>query len=211
MSGLPGRSFRCKRNRYPSPCKRDRTRSSGFVFLLWTAAMLRARCSPLWISTICTAPPRQTLRWRPIRLRLVTIQDCTESGMARKINCKKHLTLSNIVKIPVFDFFSGCGGTSAGLQASGMDIALGLDIDPDAASTFRRNFPRAQFIQKNIATLSPSAISPFVDPYRNGPILFCGCAPAAPNTLKKLASAARPFKTPKAGLRLRPLPGLGMC
>ena len=29
----------------------------------------------------------------------------------------------------VFDFFSGCGGTSAGLKASGMEIAVGVDDD----------------------------------------------------------------------------------
>jgi len=84
------------------------------------------------------------------------------------------------MKIRVFDFFSGCGGTSAGLQASGMQIVLGLDIDPEAAATFRGNFPQARFVQKNIATLRPSALSDFVSPHRHAPILFCGCAPCQP-------------------------------
>ncbi len=75
-------------------------------------------------------------------------------------------------RIKVFDFFSGCGGTSAGLQAAGMQIVLGLDIDPDAAATFRRNFPKAQFVQKNIAKLRPSALSQYIDQHRSGPILF---------------------------------------
>jgi len=61
-----------------------------------------------------------------------------------------------------------------------MKIVLGLDIDPDAAATFRRNFPSAHFIQKNIATLKPSAIRSFVMPHRAAPILFCGCAPCQP-------------------------------
>ena len=39
----------------------------------------------------------------------------------------------------VFDFFSGCGGTSQGLAAAGMDIVFGLDFDKDSASTFMRN------------------------------------------------------------------------
>jgi len=84
------------------------------------------------------------------------------------------------MKIRVFDFFSGCGGTSAGLQASGMKIVLGLDIDPDAAATFGENFPQARFVQKDIAKLRPSALSCFVSPHRNAPILFCGCAPCQP-------------------------------
>ena len=61
-----------------------------------------------------------------------------------------------------------------------MQIVLGLDIDPDAAATFRRNFPRAEFIRNDIARMRPSALKPFVEPYRNAPRLFCGCAPCQP-------------------------------
>ena len=31
-------------------------------------------------------------------------------------------------RIRVADFFCGCGGTSAGLQAAGMEIVFGLDF-----------------------------------------------------------------------------------
>jgi DNA (cytosine-5)-methyltransferase 1 len=61
-----------------------------------------------------------------------------------------------------------------------MQIILGLDIDPDAAATFRRNFPNAHFIEKNIATLRPGILAPYVAPHRDDPILFCGCAPCQP-------------------------------
>lgn len=83
-------------------------------------------------------------------------------------------------KIKVFDFFSGCGGTSWGLRASGMEIVLGLDIDPDAATTFRWNFPQAQFLQKDLTRLRPSRLQGLISANRNGPILFCGCAPCQP-------------------------------
>ena len=52
--------------------------------------------------------------------------------------------------VKVFDFFSGCGGTSCGFQQAGMDIVMGLDIDADAARTYRENFPKAQFIESDI-------------------------------------------------------------
>ena len=42
-------------------------------------------------------------------------------------------------KIKVFDFFSGCGGTSEGLREAGMDIVLGLDNNKEALKTFERN------------------------------------------------------------------------
>ena len=37
----------------------------------------------------------------------------------------------------VFDFFSGCGGASAGLRAAGMEVAFGLDNDRDAEQIFQ--------------------------------------------------------------------------
>ena len=43
--------------------------------------------------------------------------------------------------VKVLDFSCGCGGTSAGLKAAGMEVALGLDNDRDSARTFQTNFP----------------------------------------------------------------------
>lgn len=84
------------------------------------------------------------------------------------------------MKIKVFDFFSGCGGTSAGLQAAGMEIVFGLDVDPDAAATFRWNFPQAQFLQTDLTRLRADRLQSLVSAHRSGPILFCGCAPCQP-------------------------------
>jgi C-5 cytosine-specific DNA methylase len=35
--------------------------------------------------------------------------------------------------IKVFDFFCGCGGTSAGFRRAGLDIPVGVDRDPDGS------------------------------------------------------------------------------
>jgi DNA (cytosine-5)-methyltransferase 1 len=43
----------------------------------------------------------------------------------------------------VVDLFAGAGGISEGFQQSGFQIIAGLDSDPDAAATYRRNFPGA--------------------------------------------------------------------
>lgn len=88
--------------------------------------------------------------------------------------------------IRVFDFFSGCGGTSAGLQAAGMEIVLGLDIDPDAAASFRSNFPHAHFLAKDLTRLRADHIQPIVSSARKQPILFCGCAPCQPFSKQNL-------------------------
>ena len=84
--------------------------------------------------------------------------------------------------IKVVDFFSGCGGTSAGLQAAGMEILVGIDIDQDASETFRKNFPKADFIQKDIRKLYSSALSQLIPSDRKFPLLFSACAPCQPFT-----------------------------
>jgi DNA (cytosine-5)-methyltransferase 1 len=81
--------------------------------------------------------------------------------------------------VRVFDFFSGCGGTSCGFEQAGMDIVMGLDIDPDSAATFQTNFPRAKFFQGDIRDLNTNILAPLIRS-RKAPILFCGCAPCQP-------------------------------
>lgn len=81
--------------------------------------------------------------------------------------------------IDVFDFFSGCGGTSCGFKQAGLSIKMGLDIDADAAATYKANFPEAEFIQKDIKALPAEAISEIIGE-RKSKLLFSGCAPCQP-------------------------------
>ncbi|MDH1548651.1 MULTISPECIES: DNA cytosine methyltransferase [Pseudomonas] len=81
--------------------------------------------------------------------------------------------------INVFDFFSGCGGTSCGFRNAGMNVRLGLDIDPDAAKTYRFNFPEAEFIEADIRALTPDVLSKIMLGIE-GKVLFSGCAPCQP-------------------------------
>jgi DNA (cytosine-5)-methyltransferase 1 len=80
----------------------------------------------------------------------------------------------------VFDFFSGCGGTSAGLRSAGMDIVLGIDIDPEAAATYKANFPEAGFLIADLTKTRSNKLRHYVDSCRPHGILFCGCAPCQP-------------------------------
>lgn len=82
--------------------------------------------------------------------------------------------------IRVFDFFSGCGGTSEGLRRAGMDIVLGLDCDLDAALTFTQNFPSASFLLADIRRVKSGDLRPYVQAVGHDPVLFCGCAPCQP-------------------------------
>ena len=100
------------------------------------------------------------------------------------------------MKIKVFDFFSGCGGTSAGLQAAGMEIVFGLDNDPEAAATFQWNFPQAHFLQKDLTRLRADRIQALISANRGEPILFCGCAPCQPFSKQNLNRDAKDRRVP---------------
>nr|WP_082932127.1 DNA cytosine methyltransferase [Gordonia sp. LAM0048] len=81
-------------------------------------------------------------------------------------------------EVSVVDFFSGCGGTSAGFKSAGMHIAAGLDSDPDAAATFRTNFRKSAFIEDDIRRVSIDQIAGLMP--TDAVSLFSGCAPCQP-------------------------------
>ena len=86
-------------------------------------------------------------------------------------------------RIKVFDFFSGCGGTSEGLREAGMDIVLALDNNEEALKTFEKNIkPECGTIPDDIRDVKTVKIRDLVNKYRKkgNKILFCGCAPCQP-------------------------------
>lgn len=81
--------------------------------------------------------------------------------------------------IRVFDFFSGCGGTSSGFRRAGLKLEVGLDFDQDAAATYRKNFADVHFIEDDICVLPIDCLAPWLE-RKGGPVLFSGCAPCQP-------------------------------
>ena len=88
--------------------------------------------------------------------------------------------MSAIGSIQVVDFFSGCGGTSAGLRHAGMEILLGIDVAQDAAATFQANFPEASFICRDIRQILTWELESYLARQRERPLLFSACAPCQP-------------------------------
>lgn len=66
------------------------------------------------------------------------------------------------------------------MSAAGLTVRLGLDIDPDAAETFRANFPGAEFICQDIRTLKTADIENNIARNNNEPTVFGACAPCQP-------------------------------
>lgn len=105
--------------------------------------------------------------------------------MAKRVNTKmpapaNNLASTNNGKVRVYDFFCGCGGTSAGLQKAGMEVVLGVDFDQDAAATYAANFPSAIMINEDIRLVRPRDIEGLIQNPRTSPILFSACAPCQP-------------------------------
>ena len=91
--------------------------------------------------------------------------------------------------IKVFDFFSGCGGSSAGLRAAGLEIALGSDNDSDAARTFKANFAEAEFVCSDIKEVSEESFDGIVNRWEDHPLLFNACAPCQPFSQQRRGEA----------------------
>jgi DNA (cytosine-5)-methyltransferase 1 len=102
-------------------------------------------------------------------------------GLEMAANCQTK-------KIAAFDFFCGCGGTSRGFQEAGIEVALALDIDPDAERTFRKNFPNTTFCPKSIVDLTVEDLQSTLDKHKDSYKLFCGCAPCQPFTKQNTES-----------------------
>jgi DNA (cytosine-5)-methyltransferase 1 len=81
----------------------------------------------------------------------------------------------------VIDFFCGCGGTSAGLRAAGMNIVAGIDFDSKAIETYKLNFPEAMPLQRDVRSISEGDIEQLLESCRaTGPLVFSACAPCQP-------------------------------
>ena len=84
------------------------------------------------------------------------------------------------MKIDVSDFYSGCGGTSLGMQMAGMTIRFGLDSDPEAKTTYEANFQNTKFLCEDIRKVSTDDVFSYIKRRYNRPRLFCACAPCQP-------------------------------
>lgn len=101
--------------------------------------------------------------------------------------------------VRVYDFFSGCGGTSAGFRQAGIEHALAVDSCPDAIGTFRKNFPGTSVINKPIETVDARCIEGYYSK-KSEVKLFCGCAPCQPFTKQKTNTKKNASEDNRLGL-----------
>lgn len=57
------------------------------------------------------------------------------------------------------DLFSGAGGMSVGATMAGVNVALAIEADVNAATTYRRNHPKTALIQRDICGIDPKGLA----------------------------------------------------
>lgn len=78
-------------------------------------------------------------------------------------------------KLYAIDLFSGCGGLSEGLKQAGFKVVAGIEIDKNAARTYKMNHLETVLFEDDIRKLDTEEILKLLD---NKPLhLLAGCPP----------------------------------
>jgi DNA (cytosine-5)-methyltransferase 1 len=94
--------------------------------------------------------------------------------MERSLGVLGKKTVRPLRRIYAVDLFCGAGGLTHGLIKSGVDVRLGVDIDPSCEYPYTANNPTT-FLLKSVKELDGKEINKY---YRkNGIKLLTGCAP----------------------------------
>ena len=73
------------------------------------------------------------------------------------------------------DLFAGCGGLTRGLRDAGFNVAAAVEIDSDAARTYRWNNRRTQLLEKDVREVSVAELVRLAGSDQIS--LLAGCAP----------------------------------
>lgn len=73
------------------------------------------------------------------------------------------------------DLFAGCGGLTEGLRAAGFDTKVAIELESDAAATYKLNHPKTNVIQKDIRKIDVKDIKKVLNGEKLH--LLAGCPP----------------------------------
>lgn len=104
-------------------------------------------------------------------------------------------------KIAAVDLFCGVGGLTHGLEKAGIDVRLGVDIDPSCKYPFEKN-NGGRFLTADVSALSPDTVQQALE---NAEFkLLAGCAPCQPfSTYARSAKRSADGVNPEPGGKRR--------
>lgn len=99
------------------------------------------------------------------------------NNIERNSSRKKKVQNPTSFEIKAVDLFCGAGGLTLGLEKAGVNVALGIDIDPACEYPFEAN-NKAKFLKKSVEDVSQSELA---NAYGDAKFtLLAGCAPCQP-------------------------------
>lgn len=84
------------------------------------------------------------------------------------------------------DLFCGAGGLTHGLEKAGVNVALGVDLDPSCTYPYEAN-NKAKFLLKSVSEVSAKEINRIFDKSKFS--LLAGCAPCQPFSKYRLGKS----------------------
>jgi DNA (cytosine-5)-methyltransferase 1 len=96
------------------------------------------------------------------------------------------------IRVTAVDLFCGAGGLTHGLINAGIDVRLGIDLDPACRYPIEQN-NHTRFLEADVSQLAPSDFSTMFDESEIS--LMAGCAPCQP--FSSYSQSARRYKTHK--------------
>jgi len=81
-------------------------------------------------------------------------------------------------KLFAVDLFCGIGGLTKGLNAKGINVVLGVDIDSSCEFAYERNNKNSKFLHKDISAITGEEINTYFP--KDSISILAGCAPCQP-------------------------------
>ncbi len=84
------------------------------------------------------------------------------------------------MKVAAIDVYCGCGGATRGLLDAGIDVRVGVDVEPSLKDTYEQNNAPAKFIARDVTEVSGSELLEHAGPKDWDALILVGCAPCQP-------------------------------
>jgi DNA (cytosine-5)-methyltransferase 1 len=113
----------------------------------------------------------------------------------------RRLTAGNALKkrrkFVAVDLFSGCGGLTKGLKKAGFRVVGAIEIEPLAASTYKKNHPEVHVWERDIRRVTAAEMCRKLGLLKGKLDLLAGCPPCQAFSTMRTLNGGRRVRDPK--------------